>query len=211
MVIAIMLQSGYLLSRLPSPADDGGDAPLRTLIGRSFAAFRARKRGDAEWIENRIASVSAARKQLEPPDADQWLDRVSGLTGVSVGTLRELCAIFDDPQHIANTIAAVDALLAWLNANPAKLLELVRPENVQGLFGAAYEKLATDDQRGRHALPVIESMLKRWLAGEQLNMIAKSLSLQPSTVGTHKAKLFAKLDVSNLMQQKEMAAAYVQK
>lgn len=161
----------YLLSRLPSPADDGGDAPLRTLIGRSFAAFRARKRGDAEWIESRIASVSAARKQLEPPDADQWLDRVSGLTGVSVGTLREICAIFDDPQHSANTIAAVDALLAWLNANPAKLLELVRPENVQGLFGGAYEKLATDDQRGRHALPVIESMLKRWLAGEPLNMI----------------------------------------
>lgn len=104
----------YLLSRLPS-SDDGGDAPLRTLLSRSFAAFRARKRGDAEWIESRIASAFAARTQLEPPEADQWLDRVSGLTGVSVGTLREIFAIFDDPQHSANTIAAIDALLAWLN------------------------------------------------------------------------------------------------
>lgn len=157
--------------RMPAPADDGGDAPLRTLLSRSFAAFRARKRGDEEWIESRIASAFAARKQLEPPEADQWLDQVSGLTGVSVGTLREICVIFDDQQHSASTIAAVEALLAWLNQKPAKLLELVRPENVQGLFGGAYERLVTDDQRGRHALPVIEAMLKRWLVGEPLNMI----------------------------------------
>lgn len=160
----------YLLSRLPSP-DDDGDAPLRTLLDRSFAAFRARKRGDHVWIESRIASACAARKQLEPPEADQWLDGVSGLTGVSVGTLSEIYAIFDVPEHSENTIAAVDALLTWLNGNPANLFELVRPENVQGLFGVEYAKLVTDDERGRYALPVIESMLKRWLMGEPLNMI----------------------------------------
>jgi two-component system, NarL family, invasion response regulator UvrY len=49
------------------------------------------------------------------------------------------------------------------------------------------------------------------LNGHQLNAIAKSLYLQPSTVGTHKAKLFIKLGVSNLMQLKELAAAYIQK
>ncbi|MFA6122180.1 helicase-related protein [Sphingomonas sp.] len=164
----------YLVSRLPLPADDGGDAPLRTLLSRSFAAFRARKRGDVEWIESRIASAFAAKKKLEPPEADHWLDRVSGLTGVSVETLREIGAVFDDPQRSVDTTVAVDALVAWLNEKPAKLLELVRPENVQGLFGGAYEKLATDDQRGRYALPVIEPMLKRWMAGEPLKKIEEA-------------------------------------
>ena len=52
----------------------------------------------------------------------------------------------------------------------------------------------------------IASML---LQGQQLSAIAKTLSLQPSTVGTHKAKIFIKLGVSNILQLKEIAAAYI--
>ena len=51
----------------------------------------------------------------------------------------------------------------------------------------------------------IASML---LQGQQLSEIAKALNLQPSTVGTHKAKLFQKMGVSNLMQLNEIALAY---
>ncbi|MEO5681714.1 MAG: response regulator transcription factor [Chitinophagaceae bacterium] len=49
------------------------------------------------------------------------------------------------------------------------------------------------------------------LNGLQVSEIAKSLNLQPSTVGTHKAKLFKKLDISNVLQLKEMAALYIGK
>jgi two-component system invasion response regulator UvrY len=49
------------------------------------------------------------------------------------------------------------------------------------------------------------------LSGLHVSEIAKSLSLQPSTIGTHKAKLFKKMAISNILQLKEMAAVYIKK
>jgi len=48
------------------------------------------------------------------------------------------------------------------------------------------------------------------LKGQLISEIARLLHLQPSTVGTHKAKLFKKMNVANLMQLKELAASYIQ-
>ena len=46
------------------------------------------------------------------------------------------------------------------------------------------------------------------LSGQTLSDISKSLNLQTSTVGTHKARLFEKLGVTNLLELKEMATSY---
>lgn len=46
------------------------------------------------------------------------------------------------------------------------------------------------------------------LKGESISHIAHSLTLQVSTVGTHKARIFEKLKVSNLMELKELATMY---
>ena len=52
----------------------------------------------------------------------------------------------------------------------------------------------------------IASML---LNGNSLSDIAKLLNLQPSTVGTHKAKLFKKMNIANILQLKELASIYI--
>jgi len=161
----------YFLSRLPASDENGTDAPIRNIVSRSFAAFRARQKGDADWVESRIAAAFAARKNAEPEEDAKWLDRVSGLTGVSVDILRELSALFDAAGNVETTEAAIDALLAWLKANPASFLELVRPENIQGLFGGDYDKLPSDRDRGAFALPVVSAMLKLWMNGAPLNVI----------------------------------------
>ena len=49
------------------------------------------------------------------------------------------------------------------------------------------------------------------LDGLQLSEIAKSLNLQPSTVGTHKATLFKKMTISNVLQLQEIASVYIKK
>jgi len=49
------------------------------------------------------------------------------------------------------------------------------------------------------------------LKGQPLHEIAKSLHIQPSTAGSHKAKLFKKMGVSNLMELKDMAVIYMPK
>ena len=46
------------------------------------------------------------------------------------------------------------------------------------------------------------------LAGQTLTEISQSLNLQASTVGTHKARLFEKLNVGNIMDLKELANTY---
>jgi len=46
------------------------------------------------------------------------------------------------------------------------------------------------------------------LKGESISHIAHSLNLQVSTVGTHKARIFEKLKVTNLMELKELATMH---
>jgi len=46
------------------------------------------------------------------------------------------------------------------------------------------------------------------LAGETISEISKLLNLQVSTVGTHKARLFDKLGVRNILELKELANSY---
>lgn len=161
----------YFLSRLPASDENGSDAPIRDIISRSFAAYRARQRGDADWVESRIASAFAARKSAEPEDDAKWLDRVSGLTGVSVDILHELSDLYEDTKTRESTEAALDALLEWFESNPDSFLKLVRPENIQGLFGGEYDKLTSERDRGAFALPVVSAMLRLWMKGSPLNVI----------------------------------------
>jgi len=46
------------------------------------------------------------------------------------------------------------------------------------------------------------------LKGDSLSHIAQSLNLQTSTVGTHKARIFEKLKVTNLLELKELSSMY---
>lgn len=161
----------YFLSRLPASDENGTDTPIRDIISRSFAAYRARQRGDADWVESRIASAFAARKSAVPEDDAKWLDRVSGLTGVSVDILHELSNFYEDTKTGETTEAAIDALLEWFESNPDSFLELVRPENIQGLFGGEYDKLTSKRDRGAFALPVVSAMLRLWMKGSPLNVI----------------------------------------
>ena len=46
------------------------------------------------------------------------------------------------------------------------------------------------------------------LEGKTVTDISHTLNIQTSTVGTHKARLFEKLGVNNILQLKEMATTY---
>lgn len=46
------------------------------------------------------------------------------------------------------------------------------------------------------------------LSGHTISDISKSLNLQVSTIGTHKARIFEKLSVSNLLELKDLSASY---
>lgn len=76
------------------------------------------------------------------------------------------------------------------------------------------EKLAEDSFSGKSANPFNELSPREFeivtllLDAKTVTEISHSLNIQTSTVGTHKARLFEKLGVNNILELKEMATTY---
>lgn len=76
------------------------------------------------------------------------------------------------------------------------------------------DKLVEDSFNGRNTNPFNElsprefEIVSLLLSGKTLSEISTILNIQTSTVGTHKARLFEKLDVSNILELKELAVTY---
>lgn len=76
------------------------------------------------------------------------------------------------------------------------------------------EKLADDSFSGKSGNPFNElsprefEIVSLLLAGKTVTDISHALNIQTSTVGTHKARLFEKLGVDNILNLKELATTY---
>ncbi len=75
-------------------------------------------------------------------------------------------------------------------------------------------KLAEDSFSGKSGNPFNElsprefEIVSLLLTGKTVTDISHALSIQTSTVGTHKARLFEKLGVDNILKLKELATTY---
>ena len=76
------------------------------------------------------------------------------------------------------------------------------------------EKLAEDSFSGKSGNPFNELSPREFeivtllLEGKTVTEISHALNIQTSTVGTHKARLFEKLGVDNILKLKELATTY---
>jgi two-component system, NarL family, invasion response regulator UvrY len=76
------------------------------------------------------------------------------------------------------------------------------------------QKMAEDSFSGRSGNPFNELSPREFeivtllLEGKTVTDISQTLNIQISTVGTHKARLFEKLGVENILQLKELATTY---
>lgn len=75
-------------------------------------------------------------------------------------------------------------------------------------------KIAEDSIAGRTDNPFNKlsprefEIVSLLLNGQTVSDISQTLNIQTSTVGTHKARLFEKLNVNNILELKELATAY---
>ena len=51
----------HLLARLPAGSEGDAEGPARTMLARSFAAYRKRVEGKVKWIESRIDAALTLR------------------------------------------------------------------------------------------------------------------------------------------------------
>lgn len=163
----------YLLSKLPLSGGDDPDAAARDMLKRSFAAYRARTAGNAEWTTSRINAALSARKKDGDDAQIDWIGLVSGSTGVPIPLLDEIFSLVENDKLNGSAEEITQALLSWIAEKPESLFELTRPENIEGLFGEEYKKLQTDRERGEYALPKIATLLSMWLSGAPISEIEK--------------------------------------
>jgi hypothetical protein len=103
------------------------------------------------------------------PSSGKWIEQVAGSTGLSVGLLQELLDLTDAGSLDGSTASAIGSLLSWLNRTPEFLLDLVRPESLEGLFGDQYKRLPSDTDRAQHALAKLASLWPSWMSGLPLS------------------------------------------
>lgn len=165
--------SAYLLSKLPLAIAGAEDDPAAVLLNRSFSAYRALIAADADWLSTRVASALAARATLELPESDRWIEQVSSATGLSVALLQQIAERLDAGAFSGTALEAVVALLDWLDTHPSQLLNLLRPESLEEMFGTSYKKLADDEARGKHALSWLRKLWPLWMSGVPLCELEK--------------------------------------
>lgn len=174
----------YFLKRLPV-SDTEGDAPARSYIGRSFAAYRARKQNNEAWLHSRIEAALALRRT----DPDMltvltWQDRLAATAGVPVAIIRMLSELLSGSVRADATIIDWQNWLQnWFLAQPELLPQLIRKEALEGMFGTAYKRLTNDEERGRHIATPMFQMLDRWMAGETLAEMEQSFGSSASGLG----------------------------
>jgi superfamily II DNA/RNA helicase len=159
--------SAYLLSKLPLALAGAEEDPATTLLKRSFTAYRASVSGETDWLDARIASALAARARVELAEPQRWIEQVAGSTGLSVALLQRLCERLDAGAFNGTAVEVVMALLDWLENHPTDLMNLVRPESLEGLFGGNYKKLA-DEPRAKRAISELRKLWPIWMSGAPL-------------------------------------------
>ena len=158
----------YLLSKLPFSVVAGGEDIAVTMLKRSFAAYRARSVGDEAWIESRVAAAISARAMIDLPDDARWIKQVAAATGVTIKILQQILTLVDAGLLDGSSVDVVHTLIRWLTLKPIALMEFVRPENLEGLFGTSYKSLSDDEVRASHAITAVSQLLPLWMRGAPL-------------------------------------------
>ncbi len=174
----------YLLARLPVGDGEASDEPAKSMIRRSFAAYRKRRADKAAWIESRITSALARRAELAPKQELTWLERVAASSGLPYKIVASLTSLVETGAFAGNSSDCMQTLFGWIETRPEWLLRLIRPNDIEGLFGTDYRALEGDRKKAKKALPVIKALLEAWMAGKPLCDLERAIGTAEKDIKT---------------------------
>ncbi|WP_323003820.1 DEAD/DEAH box helicase [Denitromonas sp.] len=174
----------YLLARLPIGDGEAPDVPAESMIRRSFAAYRKRQVDKAAWIESRITSALTRRAELAPKEELTWLERVAASSGLPYEIVASLTSLVETGAFAGNSSDCLQTLFGWIEKRPEWLLQLIRPNDIEGLFGADYRALEGDRKKAKKALPVIKALLDAWMAGKPLCDLERAIGTAEKDIKT---------------------------
>lgn len=174
----------YFLARLPVGEEDAPDEPAKAMIHRSFAAYRQRQANNAEWIESRVVSAMQHRAELAPKQELSWLERVAASSGLPYEIVANLKVYIDTGAFSGKSTDCIQALFSWIERRPEWLLQLIRPNDIEGLFGGQYRAIQDDGAKAVTALPVIKTLLDEWMAGKPLCDLERAIGTDEKHIKT---------------------------
>jgi superfamily II DNA/RNA helicase len=174
----------YLLARLPVGDGEAPDEPAASMIRRSFAAYRKRQTDKATWIESRITSALARRAELAPKQELTWVERVAASSGLPYEIVASLTSLVETGAFAGNSLDCVKTLFGWIKKRPEWLLQLIRPNDIEGLFGTDYRALEGDRKKAKKALPIIIMLLDAWMAGKPLCDLERAIGTAEKDIKT---------------------------
>ena len=154
------------------------------MIRRSFAAYRKRQTDKTAWIESRITSTLARRAELAPKQELTWLERVAASSGLPYEIVASLTSLVETDAFAGNSSDCVQTLFDWIKKRPEWLLQLIRPNDIEGLFGADYRALEDARKKAKKALPVIKALLDAWMAGKPLCDLERAIGTAEKDIKT---------------------------
>ncbi len=164
----------YFLRRLPFTVSEAGE-PSRRLLQSTLAAFKAKRKGDDQWISQRIESSLRRREDaLGTEENVSWEDELASSTGaLDAAQIRSIADRFDQTvgEPVGSVSKWIDWGLGWLDDDPARLGLIARPSTVGAVFGKSVEGFDSDPTKASLALSRIREVMPLWIGGKPLNEI----------------------------------------
>ena len=171
----------YLLRRLPISTQAADvDGPAKTLLSKSFAAFKLRKQARENLLNDRINHALRARRKLQELDEEpDWADKMAANYGAPSDVLRELKVRLEkSPPFGRTTLDWFTWTATWLTERPTLIAQMTRRESLDGYMGEPFKSIEGNEERGKLAVDVVLEALKAWVAGRTL---AEIQQLKPTT------------------------------
>lgn len=173
----------YFLARLPKGDGDAPDELAKYMINRSFAAYRMRQEGNNDWIETRISSAILERSRLSPKQELTWLERVAASCGLPYVVIESMTQLVSSGAFLGSTRDCIQDLFEWLEKHPGWLFQLIRPNDIAGLFGTNYRSLS-DENKTKLAIPLLKKLLVAWMDGKPLSDLERAIGTAEKDIKT---------------------------
>lgn len=168
--------AAYFLRRLPISTQTADvDDPAKTLLKKSFTAFKLRKQAQEDQLNDRINHALSARRRLQELDEEpDWADKMAANYGMPSDVLRELKVRLETlPPVGRSTLDWLNWTALWLTERPILISQLTRRESLDGYMGEPFRSIEDHKERGESAVGVVLPALKAWISGQTLAEIQK--------------------------------------
>jgi hypothetical protein len=112
------------------------------------------------------------------------LHRPEPSRSVPYEVVASLAALIEAGAFDGDSTGCMNTLFDWIEANPAWLMHLIRPNDIEGLFGKDHRAIDGNAGKAKVALPQIRPLLTAWMAGRPFCELERAIGTKEHLIKT---------------------------